>query len=138
MQLKSLESAALIEVTAAILRSEDRIFIARRAEGKHLEGYWEFPGGKIEGSESGEACLARELAEEFGIDVNVGVYLGESIFDYGTKVVRLQAFEVEYLGGEILPVDHDEVKWVTNNQLEGFKWAPADIPFVNKLISGEW
>lgn len=55
----------MIEVTAAIIEKDDKFLIARRAKGKHLAGYWEFPGGKIEADETAEACLYRELNEEF-------------------------------------------------------------------------
>ncbi|MDC1533675.1 NUDIX domain-containing protein [Polaribacter sp.] len=59
----------MIEVTAAIIEEGDKFLIARRAKGKHLSGFWEFPGGKIEEGETAEACLHRELNEEFQINV---------------------------------------------------------------------
>ena len=126
-----------IDVTAAILRDGDRVFVARRAIGKHLEGLWEFPGGKVESGESNEQCLARELHEEFGIDVAVGSFFGESIFDYGDKVIRLLAYEASYAGGTFRLNDHDEMRWVSPSELSDFKWAPADVPFVEKLIEME-
>ena len=55
----------MIEVTAAIIRNNNKTLIARRGPNKHLGGYWEFPGGKIEAGESAEACLSRELNESF-------------------------------------------------------------------------
>jgi len=61
----------MIEVTAAIIEDGDKFLIARRAKGKNLAGYWEFPGGKIEAGETAEACLSRELNEEFQINVSV-------------------------------------------------------------------
>jgi 8-oxo-dGTP diphosphatase len=127
----------MIDVTAAVMRRGKEIFIARRALGKHLEQLWEFPGGKLEHGEDPRACLQREMKEEFGIDVAVGVFIGESVFDYGEKVVRLLAYAVEHLGGEIVPKDHDSVRWVTANQLGDFDWAPADLPFVERLIAEE-
>jgi 8-oxo-dGTP diphosphatase len=83
----------LITVTAAIIQKENRIFAARRKRGRHLEGMWEFPGGKLEPGESPEVCLARELAEELGIKTTVGRYLGESVYDYGEKVIKLLAYQ---------------------------------------------
>ena len=59
----------IVKVTAAILEKDGRIIIAQRKSSDHLSGKWEFPGGKIEAGESPEECLARELNEEFGIDV---------------------------------------------------------------------
>lgn len=61
----------MITVTAAILAKDNKIFLARRkSESKHA-GKWEFPGGKIEQDESAEQCLAREIKEEFSIDITV-------------------------------------------------------------------
>ena len=71
-----------IDVTAAIIRKNGKVLIARRARGQHLEGLWEFPGGKIENGETPEACLKRELFEEFGIDVRIGRFIAESCFSY--------------------------------------------------------
>jgi 8-oxo-dGTP diphosphatase len=59
-------------VTAAILRKEGKILIAKRQSGDAFEGKWEFPGGKIEEGETPEQCLRRELFEEFGIDASIG------------------------------------------------------------------
>ena len=79
----------MIEVTAAILEDGNKIMIARRGKGKHLAGFWEFPGGKIEQDETPEICLIRELKEEFEIDVSIGSYIGESVFKYPEKTIKL-------------------------------------------------
>lgn len=120
----------MIDVTAAILRRDTKILIARRAPGKHLEGYWEFPGGKVEPNELPEKCLERELSEELGIQAIVGEYLGESIHDYGDKCIRLLAYEVWDWTGELTPSDHDLLEWTEPE--EAIKWnlAPADIPLL--------
>ena len=82
----------IIDVTAAVIVKDGKVLAARRAPGKHLEGYWEFPGGKLEGNETPERCLERELTEEFSIRSRVGAYIGESVYDYGEKVVRLLGY----------------------------------------------
>jgi mutator protein MutT len=123
-------SRSIITVTAALIVKGDRVLAARRGPGKHLEGYWEFPGGKLEDGESPEDCLARELAEEFSISSKIGAYVGESVYDYGEKVVRLLGYEVEHTAGEFELVDHDELRWLEVDQLADVKWAPADIPLV--------
>jgi mutator protein MutT len=123
----------LILVTAAIIEKEGLILAARRGEGKHLAGFWEFPGGKLEEGESPETCLARELSEELGVMVKIGAFFGESVFDYGDKVVKLLAYRVSHLGGEFRPVDHDQLAWLPVDELQTLKWAPADIPLVEKL-----
>jgi 8-oxo-dGTP diphosphatase len=120
----------LITVTAAIIRKENRIFAARRKEGKHLAGYWEFPGGKLENGETPEDCLARELAEEFGIEVQVGKKLGENVHDYGEKIIKLIAYDVSHVSGEFRLTDHDDLRWFEGDELQNVAWAPADIPLL--------
>jgi mutator protein MutT len=119
------------KVTAAILERNGLFFAARRKPGKHLAGYWEFPGGKIEPNESPQQCLAREMKEEFGVQVEVGAYLGESIYDYGHKVIQLKAYRVTWLKGIFKLRDHDEVTWLEADELHSLKWAPADVPLLN-------
>lgn len=125
----------MIDVTAAVMRRNNEIFVARRAAGKHLELLWEFPGGKVEPGEDPRACLQREMFEEFGIIVSVGEFLGESIFDYGEKLIRLLAYSVTHISGEFLATEHDSFRWVTTQQLSDLDWAPADLPFVDMLAS---
>ncbi|MCJ8315217.1 MAG: 8-oxo-dGTP diphosphatase MutT [Pseudomonadales bacterium] len=122
-----------IRVTAAILTIQDKILAAKRAEGKHLAGYWEFPGGKIESGETPEQCLKRELKEEFSIDTEVGEFVAESVFDYGEKCIRLLAYKVKHLAGDFQLIDHDEIRWLAIEELDSLKWAPADIPIIAAL-----
>ena len=75
-----------IIVTAAIMVKANKVFAARRNPGSHMAGFWEFPGGKIETGETPEACLVRELFEEFGIVTQVGIFFGENTHDYGAKL----------------------------------------------------
>lgn len=121
-----------IDVTAAIIVKDHKIFAARRKVGAHLAGFWEFPGGKLEAGETPEQCLARELHEEFRIVTRVGAYVGESIYDYGSKVVRLMAYEAEHLSGDFELIDHDELRWLALDELNSVEWAPADIPLVEQ------
>jgi len=86
-----------IDVTAAIIVKDHKAFAARRKQGTHLAGYWEFPGGKLEQGEAPEQCLARELQEEFKITTRIGDFVAESIYDYGSKIVRLLAYQVEHV-----------------------------------------
>ena len=125
-------SKTIINVTAALIIKNGKVLAARRGPGKHLEGYWEFPGGKLEENETPECCLERELAEEFRISSRVGAFIGESVYDYGEKIVRLLGYEVEHTSGDFELVDHDELRWLKIDQLTDVKWAPADIPLVEQ------
>ena len=124
----------LINVSAAVMCVDGKVLIARRAKQKHLGGYWEFPGGKVESGESVEDCLIREMKEEFGISVRVGDFIAENTHDYGTKVVRLLAFKVIHVSGEIQLTDHDRIEWAQANELLDFNLAPADVPIAQVIF----
>lgn len=127
-------SADLVTVTAAILKKDNKILIAKRKEG-HLANKWEFPGGKLESNESPEECLKRELREEFGIDTKIGKLVATSIYEYPHIKIKLMAYEVEYITGEFRLNDHQEIIWVSKEDLSNYDLAPADIPIVKKIIS---
>ena len=127
----------MFEVAAAIIfNKQGQILIARRKEGKSLGGMWEFPGGKLEAGESPQACIARELREEMNIAIAPGEIYG--IYDYAdqTMPLRLIACKAVYTSGEIRLTDHDEYRWVSREELGRFRFAPADVKFVQMLQQG--
>ncbi|MFK5894120.1 MAG: NUDIX domain-containing protein [Pseudomonadota bacterium] len=123
----------MIHVTAAIITHNNKILSVRRGADKHLAGYWEFPGGKLEQGETLEACLKRELEEELGINACIGDYVGQSTHDYGKQLIRLNAFMVPVASIEMTLTDHDKSKWLSHDELDDVEWAPADIPIVHQL-----
>ena len=127
----------MIHVTAAILVKDGQILIAKRKDTDKIPNKWEFPGGKIKSGETPEAGLKREIKEEFGVDITVGNYLGESVYHYEHGSIRLCAYRVYWQRGNFILKEHAEFKWITVNQLHEFDFAPADLPFVKKLISAE-
>jgi 8-oxo-dGTP diphosphatase len=124
------------QVTAAIIRKGSKILIARRAPNKHLGGFWEFPGGKIEERETAQECLKRELEEELRISVRFGQFFMENEHYYEDKIILLKAYECEYISGNIVLNDHDQLERVEKSEFVNFKFAPADIPFI-KTLNGE-
>lgn len=124
---------ALLKVTAAIIAKGEFVLAARKKQGLHLAGYWEFPGGKIEVGESPEECLARELLEEFGVRCEIGMFLGESIYDYGNKIIHLLGYYASHREGCFRLTDHDMIRWLLPSELTSLAWAPADIPLVDRV-----
>jgi 8-oxo-dGTP diphosphatase len=124
-------------VTAAILVRDSRVFIAKRKAHGRLPGKWEFPGGKVEAGETPEACLKRELEEELGIEATVGDCMGESIHRYDFGTVKILFYRAFWEGKGIVSRDHQEVKWISLDQLNEYDFAPADIPFVERLVCGQ-
>jgi len=123
-----------IDVAAAIIEDDAGfILIARRKAGKSQAGLWEFPGGKIEPGESIESCIRRELMEELQIEVAIESYFGTHEHHYETANIRLIAYKVTYLRGEIRLIDHDAYRWVRREELAEIAFAPADLLFVQML-----
>ena len=123
----------MIDVVAAVIVKDNKFLITRRAPKLNLEGMWEFPGGKIEKGETPEEALKRELAEELEIETEVGNYIETSIHEYLNVTVKLMAYFATVISGEIKLSVHDEVKWISISEVENFQFAPADIPFIEKL-----
>jgi mutator protein MutT len=125
----------MIKVTAGIIELDDTILIARRKEGKHFAGFWEFPGGKIEKGESPESCLKRELLEELNIEVSIDSFFMDSIYKYDEKTILLKSYKCKATTKDITLNDHDKALWIKTSELTDYKFAPADIPFVNALLN---
>jgi 8-oxo-dGTP diphosphatase len=123
-------------VTAAVIERSGRILIARRKKGDRMEGKWEFPGGKLEGNESPEECLCRELHEEFGIEAEIGDFLLSSPYEYSHLKIELLAFRATYISGDFNLNDHDEIRWVLPSELGRYNLAGADVPVADILMKG--
>ena len=124
----------MIKVTAAIILKDNQALIAKRKSTDSLGNKWEFPGGKIEDNETSEECLVRELKEEFGININVVNYFGESIYQYPDFKIKLIAYKCKWINGQISLNAHDDYKWIPINKLGKYDFAEADKPLVKKLI----
>jgi 8-oxo-dGTP diphosphatase len=119
-----------VHVAAAVIRDrQQRILIARRADGQHQGGLWEFPGGKLEPGEDARAALARELREELGIEVRAARPLITLAHDYPDKQVLLDVWEVLDFDGEPHGAEGQPLAWVTARQLPGY-----DFPEANRAI----
>jgi len=124
----------MIKVAAAFLIHDEKVFIARRAPSHPLAGKWEFPGGKVEAGESVRACLARELAEEFGIKVAVGAFAAEAIHRREKKTFHILVHRTFWLAGDIVPVDHDRWAWAGPDELLEYDLLPADVELARHLL----
>ena len=125
------------QVTAAILIEDGKILIAKRKANDRQANKWEFPGGTVEQNETPQTCLEREMQEEFGIEVSVGKFLGESTYHYDHGPVKLLAYRTHLVSGRPALKYHSAFRWVSTEQLSNYDFAPADIPFVKKLQNHE-
>ncbi len=126
------------QVVCAVIRDrEGRILLARRAPGQHLEGHWELPGGKVEPSESLEAALQRELAEELGLAVTVGEELARTEHHYDRGSIELIALATRANSDVALMTVHDAVAWLTRDETKAIVVAPADIPLLESVWNAQ-
>jgi mutator protein MutT len=121
-----------IVVTAAVIERDGHLLVTRRLKGTHLEGYWEFPGGKCDAGESLEACLLRELREELAVEAVVGNKVLTTSHDYSERRVELNFFNCE-LRGDPVPQMNQEMQWVPRAALASLKLPPADDELVALL-----
>ena len=121
-----------IVVTAAVVERDDRLLVTRRQKGTHLEGCWEFPGGKCDAGESLAACLARELREELDVDARVGDEVFTTTHAYPDRRVELHFFRCE-LYGEPRPQIGQEMRWVRRGELTTLELPPADAELIRIL-----
>jgi len=121
-----------IVVAAAVVERDGRVLVTRRLPGTHLEGYWEFPGGKCEPGETLEACLRRELQEELAVDATVGPEILVTSHTDTERRVELHFFSVT-LGGEPAPQLGQEMQWTTGDSLSGLAFPPADDELIALL-----
>jgi len=123
-----------VVVAAAVVQRAERYLVTRRLRGTHLEGMWEFPGGKCEPGETHAACLRREILEELGCAAAVGERLLTVAHDYGDRSVELHFFRCE-MTGEPAPLLGQEIRWVTRAELRGLDFPPADADLI-RLLAG--
>jgi mutator protein MutT len=122
-------------VTAALIIQDDRVLIAQRAAPPSLKGFWEFPGGKLEDGESLEECLIREIREELEVEISISRWYGESIYEYDSGSINLQAFVCVLEKGSLKPNAHSKLVWSSLEELSQWQFLPADIPFVERLVA---
>jgi 8-oxo-dGTP diphosphatase len=123
-----------VEVVAAVLQRADGSFLlAQRPAGKVYEGYWEFPGGKVEPGESASAALARELHEELGIEVTRAHPWLTRDYDYEHADVRLRFYRVTAWSGEMHGRENQQFAWQPHGGLSVSPLLPANAPILRAL-----
>jgi 8-oxo-dGTP diphosphatase len=128
-----LDKPRLRVVAAALFDAERRVLIAERPAGKHMAGWWEFPGGKVASNESDAQALVRELREELGIDAQPDVEIMTLTHDYPDRVVDLVLWRATVKSGEPRGLDGQQLKWVACGALATERLLEADRPFIAAL-----
>jgi mutator protein MutT len=121
-----------IVVTAAVIERDGRFLVTRRQRGVHLEGYWEFPGGKCDPGETLIACLARELHEELAVEATIGAEILATTHAYPERTVELHFFRCE-VHAEPAPQIGQEMRWIRRDDLRRLAFPPADSELIDLL-----
>ncbi len=125
-------------VTAAVIKCDGKILLARRPENGLLGGLWEYPGGKLEKGEDLHGCLKREIHEELGIDIDLGGRIGIYKHVYTHFKVTLYAFHAEIINGGIpQPLEASELYWADVEELGSFPMGKIDRMISNDLVRGK-
>ena len=121
-----------IEVVAAIILRERRIFATQRGYGEWKD-WWEFPGGKIEPGESPEDALKREIREELATEIEVDELLTTVEYDYPKFHLTMHCYLCTIISGDLTLLEHEDARWLALDELDCVKWLPADKDVIEKL-----
>ena len=124
-----------IVVSIALINNYDQVLIAKRPNNKHLAGFWEFPGGKVEKDETPENALIREVKEELNININNKCIAPVSFseFDYTNFHLLLLLYICRRWEGVPITMEENELKWVKPSMLRKYKMPPADDSLIYSL-----
>ena len=124
-----------LHVVGAAIVEGGRVFLARRGPGMSMAGKWEFPGGKVESGEEPRAALVREVAEELGVAIEVGDFLGSGSAVHDGRRIDLDVWRARRLAGEPLLGEHDRAGWFAAAELAALDWPEADLPILPALAA---
>jgi 8-oxo-dGTP diphosphatase len=129
-----MEQVRTIRVVAAVIERDGRYLITQRRPAAVLPLLWEFPGGKVEDTETDAAALKREVRHRLGVEIEAGQLISFVSHPYERYVVDLYLYECRITGGELAPLAVNAFKWVTSAEFDQHPFTPADEASMNKLL----
>ena len=123
----------MVEVVAALIWQGDKFMICQRSANKARALLWEFVGGKVESGETKEQALIRECKEDLDILLSVGAVFMDVIHEYPDLTVHLTLFNAIISEGEPQKLEHNDIKWITPNEIPNFEFCPADEEILAKI-----
>ncbi len=121
-----------INVVAAIIIKDNKIFATQRGYGEFKDG-WEFPGGKVELGEAPENAIVREIKEELDTVIEVKEYFDTVEYDYPNFHLSMKCYICTVVSGKLELLEHEAAKWLDKDSLDSVAWLPADLGLVDKL-----
>lgn len=123
-----------IEVVAAIIRKEDKVFATQRGYGEWKD-WWEFPGGKMEPGESPQDALKREILEELSTEIKVNEYFCTVEYDYPQFHLTMHCYLCSLITEALNLNEHEAARWLAKCELDSVNWLPADKTIIEQLKS---
>lgn len=122
----------IVKVVAAVIEKDNKIYATQRGYGE-FKGGWEFPGGKIEGNETSQEALIREIKEELETVIKVNDLIDTIEYDYPNFHLSMDCFWCEIVSGNLVLVEAEDAKWLSKEELYSVEWLPADLGLIEKI-----
>ena len=123
----------MVDVVAALIWRGEAFLICQRPAGKARGLLWEFAGGKVEPGETPQQALVRECREELGVTVGVGEAFMEVTHEYPDLTVHLTLFNAEIASGTPQKLEHNDIRWISPEEIDGYDFCPADEVILQKI-----
>ena len=123
------------DVVAALVWDGDGFMICQRPAHKARGLLWEFVGGKVEPGETKEEALIRECHEELDVTMEVGSVFMEVIHEYPDIKIKLTLFNAKIAEGEPKMLEHNDIRWITTDEIPQYAFCPADTDILSRLIA---
>ena len=123
------------EVVAALIWGKDKFLICQRPAHKARGLLWEFVGGKVEPGETKEQALIRECREELAVTLAVKDVFMEVDHQYPDLHVHLTLFNASILEGIPQMLEHNDIRWITTQEIPQYAFCPADEEILRRLLS---
>ena len=128
------EAKKSIEVVAAIIRKDNKVFATQRGYGDWKD-WWEFPGGKMEAGETPPQALKREIREELSTEISVDEFLCTVHYTYPDFHLTMHCYLCSLLTEGLHLNEHEAARWLATDELDSVQWLPADVLVVKKLTT---
>lgn len=124
----------ITEVVAALIWDGDKFMVCQRPAHKARGMLWEFVGGKVEPGETKQQALVRECQEELAVTLSVGEEFINVVHEYPDITVHLTLFHATIAEGTPQKLEHNDIRWITVNEIPNYEFCPADVEILNKII----
>lgn len=125
----------MTEVVAALIWDKDKFMICQRPENKARPLLWEFVGGKVEPGETRAQALIRECREELAVAISVESKFMDVVHEYPDITIQLTLFNALITEGTPQKLEHNDIRWITVNEIPQYEFCPADEVILRRLRS---